>query len=341
MSQHKRTLAGRAVAMALLAGSVIPAAAQADGFQLSEKLTLGGFIDMSTTYTDPDGGTSSSSTGLDQVELNFLYAFSDKLSATLDLEYQNDGRTTTDSNGDTTDVGARVDFEQAYFNYDIVGGLSVKAGRFLSYSGWETEDPTGLFQYSGTGYGKYFYGAYQQGISTKYSHDVFDVALSVVNSLGTLEGEDTDSGHPAVEVMAAIHPVDFWTMKAFYMTDKDAAGETISMVNVWTSFSFAGLTIGLEGNSAKNSAFTDSKATGYLAMVNYGIGDFGITLRYHAWEVENDSTGVTTEEMTGITLSPSYAVTDNLLLVAEVRLDTDELTDADTTSYALEALISF
>lgn len=338
MSQHKRTLLGSAVAMALMAGSAVT---QADGLQLTDKLTLGGFIDISTTYTDPDGGPSESSTGLDQVELNFMYTFSDKLSAVLDLEYQDDGRTTTDSNGDTTEVGARVDFEQAYFNYEIIDGLSVKAGRFLSYSGWETEDPTGLFQYSGTGYAAYFYGGYQQGVSTKYSHDIFDVAVSVVNSLGDLEGENRDSRHPAVETMFALHPVDFWTLKAFYLTDKDAAGETISMVNLWTSFNFGGFTIGLEGNSAKNSAFTDSKATGYLAMVNYAIGDFGITFRYHAWEVENDATGVTTEEMKGFTLSPSYKVSDNLLLVAEVRLDTDELTDQDTTTYALEALISF
>ena len=76
-----------------------------------------------------------------------------------------------------------VDLEQAFITYAYSDNFSVKAGRFLSYTGWETEEPTGLYQYSGTGYAPYFYGYYQQGISGLYSSDKFAVAVSIINDL--------------------------------------------------------------------------------------------------------------------------------------------------------------
>lgn len=321
--------------IASLVVCAIPAIAQADGFDLSEKLSVTGFIDMSMTYTDPDDGDSTSSTGLDQFEMDFLYGFDDKLSAQVDLEYQDNG------------TGEEVDIEQAFFTYALAEGVSFKAGRFLSYSGWETEDPTGLFQYSGTGYAKYFYGGYQQGMSVKYGSGMFDAAISVVNDLGDLEGEGRDSKNPGTEIMLAYHPTESWVIKAFYLTDEEeTTDKRTKMINVWTSYAVDSWTFALEANSSENTGAAvgsygaDAEASGSLAMVNYAAGKFGITVRYHQWEVE-DAAGTTVEDMSGITLSPSYAVSDNLLLVAEYRTDSDDVADTDTDSYALEALLSW
>ncbi len=162
-------------ALLLSLGSTSTAFA-ADDFKLTDKLSVTGFIDMSWTYTDPDGGSSEQSAGLDQFEIDFLYNFDNKLTAQVDLEYQDNSS------------GEEVDIEQAFISYGLTRDFSLKAGRFLSYTGWETEEPTGLFQYSGTGYAKYFYGGYQQGISAHYKSDIVSVALSVVNGLGDLEG---------------------------------------------------------------------------------------------------------------------------------------------------------
>ncbi len=85
---------------------------------------------------------------------------------------------------DDMEDNQELDVEQAFINYALSDNLSLKAGRFLSYSGWETEEPTGLFQYSGTGYAGYFYGGYQQGVSGLYTGDGYAVAVSVVNDLG-------------------------------------------------------------------------------------------------------------------------------------------------------------
>jgi len=332
MTKVQQGFAKSVIACAVAAA--IPSMASAEGFQLSEKLGMTGFIDMSTTYTEVDpkigDATSRQSTGLDQFEINLNYSFDEKLSAVVDMEYQPG----TNGNGDDD----KVDVEQGYISYGISEGLSFKAGKFLSYSGWETEDPTGLFQYSGTGYGGIFYGGYQQGVSTLYSTDMFDVALSVVNAVAG--DEDFDSGRPAIETMLAFRPAEGATIKAFYINDKAANGEDTDMINMWASYAVSDLTLAVEVNSAENSLGTDEESSGGLFMVNYAMGDFGITARYHAWEVE-DTTGTTVQDVTGITISPSYAVTDNLLLVAEVRQDTDDVSETDTTLYALEALVTF
>ena len=320
-----------ALCLAIAFAAAAPLASADDAFKLSEKLSVTGFIDMSWTYVDTDGAGSEQSSGLDQFEIDFLYSFDDKLSAQVDLEYQDNG------------TGEETDIEQAIISYAVSENLSVKAGRFLSYSGWETEEPTGLFQYSGTGYAKYFYGGYQQGVSAFYSGEGYALAASVVNDLGDLEGEARDTENPGVELMAAFMPSESVTIKGFYMTDTlDGTDETTNLINIWGSYSAGPLTLAAEFNTSENApaAGEDVDADGYLLMANYAFEKWGVTLRYHAWELE-DGTGATTEEMSGFTISPSYTVSDNLLIVTEVRFDEDDVNDVDSTSFAVEALVTF
>lgn len=290
------------------------------GAQAEEKsaLSISGFIDMSYLSIDVDGGESTHESGLDQVELNLGYDFGNKLSATVDVEYQN------------SEEG--VDIEQAYISYQVSESFSVKAGRFLSYTGWETEEPTGLYQYSGTGYAKYFYGYYQQGVSGLYSGDGYSLAVSVVNDLAG--PQSTDSEHPGIETMFALMPTDEITIKGFYSKDGD-----VELINTWASYSAGALTLAAEYNIAEDSAFVGSDASGYLLMANYIISDnVGLTLRYNDWEIE-DALGATYEDATGITISPSYVVNDNLTMIFEYRMD--EINDVDVNSFAVEALITF
>lgn len=304
----------------------------ADDTSLSDKLSITGFIDMSYYSLDIDGGDSSTTSGLDQAEIDISYDFGNKLTAHVDIEYQNS------SEG--------VDLEQAYINYSFTESFSVKAGRFLSYSGFESEEPTGLYQYSGTGYAKYFYGYYQQGVSGMYSGDKFAVAVSLVNSLAGPQATDAES--PAVETMLAFMPTDEITLKAFYSMDELATGEDTTVINTWASYAKGPLTLGVEFSMSENTqasyniAGTDSEATGYLAMVNYAFTDkIGLTLRYNSWDVES-ADGTTVEESSGITISPSYAVNDNLLMVFEYRMDSNEgFAGTDANSMAVEALVTF
>jgi len=324
MIKRKKTLLSLATAAVVMSSF----AAQADdGFQLSEKLAVSGFIDFSFTNVDTDGTDSSSSSGLDQFELDFLYTFDDKLSAQVDLEYQ-DG------------AADEVDLEQAFISYAVNDQVTVKAGRFLSYSGWETEEPTGLLQYSGTGYAPIFYGYYQQGVSVMYNGEGYTFAASAINDLDN--PEERDSEQMAMELMAAFMPTEEITVKGFYMSDKiDGTEEDKEKLNVWASYASGPLTLAAEFNSAENSYALGTESDGYLLVANYAFDSFGLTVRYHDWDVEVANTGAAVEDMSGITISPSFALSENLLVVLEYRMDENQLTGADTNTFAVEALVTF
>lgn len=324
MKFTRKTLATPIAASMLAVGSV-PAYAE---IELGEGLSVTGFLDMSYLYIDEDEAESTlKDFGVDQFEMNFLYSGSDGVSAQVDIEY---GESGTGNGEDETFV------EQAFITKKFNDQFSIKAGRFLSYSGWETEEPTGLYQYSPTGYGQYFYGGYQQGISAYYDAGVIDFMASVVNS--AFDPVERDTTRLGTELGVAIEPLEGWTAKLFYIQDEDS-----DLINFWTSYQVSSFTFAFEYNVADYDlpevpTVVDLKeGDGYLLMANYAVGNFGITLRYHDYTLENDFDGEF--ESSGITLSPSYKVGDNLLLVAEYR--TDEFGDIDQKSFALEALFTF
>lgn len=323
MNTTKKLLASAVAAS--LATAVVPA--QAD-IELGEGLSVTGFIDMSFYHEDVDveGSETSQDFQIDQVETTFNYAGKDGVSASVDIQY-----------GQNPDGSDNTFVEQAIINKDFGGGFSAKAGRFLSYSGWEAAEPTGLYQYSGTGYGGLFYGGYQQGVSGYYDTEVVDVMFSVVND--AFDPNESDNESMGVEAGVALTPVEGLTAKLFYITNDDS-----DLINFWASYEVAGWTFAAELNDAEYA--DESEASGSLLMANYAVGDFAITFRAHQWSVDS-AAGATVEENSGITLAPSYVVTDNLLVVAEYRMDTVDADgdgagdEVDVTSIALEALFTF
>ena len=155
--------------------------------------------------------------------------------------------------------------------------------------------------------------------------------MSVVNDLAGPQSTDTE--HPGIETMVAFMPTENFTVKGFYSVDGDT-----KMLNTWAAYSADALTLAVEYNSSEDTAFAGSEADGYLLMANYAFESFGMTLRYHDYEVE-DAAGVSFEDASGITISPSFSVNDNLLMVFEYRMD--EVNDVDVDYIAVEALITF
>jgi hypothetical protein len=315
-------------ASALMAAGAVGAVPVAHAeIELGTGLSVMGFVDMSYSSVSPDGGSTTESIGIDQVETDFLYAGSGGVSAEVDIEYGEGFEGT----GDTTFV------EQAFVTKAFTEQFSVKVGRFLSYSGWEAEEPTGLFQYSGTGYAKYFYGYYQNGISAYYGGSKVAVMGSVVtsafnpNDRNSVEGVDDKMGY---EAGIALMPVEGLTAKAFYISDEDTDTD---IINAWVSYAVAGFTFAGEYNTADYGPAGDGD--GFLLMANYATGPFGVTLRYHDFEIQDDA-GATVDDGSAITLSPSYKVGDNWLIVGEYRTDTSD-TNGDSDAYALEALFTF
>lgn len=318
---RNRVAAGVAAALAV---GAVGAPSTASAVDLADGLSVSGFLDMSYFVSDPDGAPTSRSFGVDQFELDFTYTGSNGISAQVDIEY---GENASDIiGGDDTFV------EQAFITKQFNDQFSVKVGRFLSYSGWETEEPTGLFQYSATGYGASFYGYYQQGISAKYDGGTFAIMGSIVNDVfGYADGPlERETKKPGYEVGVALMPFEGFTAKAFYMSDDKTDRDVF---NVWASYAVNNFTFAAEYNDADYGAAGDGD--GYLLMGNYTRGNGGITLRYHNYT--DDSQAFSGN---GFTISPSYKLSDNLLLVAEYRLD-DIKGAGDVNSFALEALFTF
>ncbi len=323
MKLSKKIIASAVAAMAV---GAVPAA-HAD-IELGSGMSVAGFLDMSYFNFDGDDNASDFDTaGIDQFEMDFMYSGSGGVSARVDIEYGEN----FEGSGDDTFV------EQAYITKAFNDEFSLKVGRFLSYTGWEAEEPTGLFQYSGTGYAQYFYGYYQNGISAAYKGGVVGFTASVVTS--AFDPTDRDPDDLGYELGVSLTPVEGLTAKLFYTADDDSDSD---IINFWASYAVAGFTFAAEYNTVDYGAdafLPDGDGDGYLLMANYATGPFGITLRYHDFKIEA-ANGATYTEDSAITLSPSYKVGDNLLLVAEYRLD-DYGDSDDGTSFAVEALFSF
>src|SRR5690606_18368870 len=133
----------------------------------------------------------------------------------------------------------------------------------------------------------------------------------VNSAFDPLERDTSELGY---ELGLALTPVEGLTAKAFYIVNNYAGtSEKDELINVWLSYSMSGFTFAGEYNTADYAG--GGEGDGFLLMGNSASGPWGITLRYHDFEIDG---GVKNK---GITLSPSYKVGNNLLLVAEARAD--------------------
>jgi hypothetical protein len=302
----------------LVAGAVavcIAPAAHAQ-IELGSGFSVTGFVDMSYFNLDVDGAEGTEkSLGVDQFETDFLFEGSQGISARVDIEYG--GTSTT----------PETFVEQAFVTKSFSDSFSIKGGRFLSYTGWETEEPTGLFQYSGVGYAPYFYGYYQQGVSAQYDFGAVQVMGSVVNSAFDPNDYNSDA---EVELGVGISPGNF-TAKLFYTEEEED-----TYTNLWASYTVGGFTLAAE--YVDRDLDTGADGDGYLAMMNYAKGFFGFTVRLGAYQIEDAFDPIDT---TSVTLSPSFKIGDKLLIVTEYRMDDYDAGGIDNKTAAVAALFMF
>lgn len=327
----------KSVSMGLVASVLGMGMANAE-VKVSDALTLSGFVDKSITSGMPASGPMTLDASLDQVELDLAFKLSDKLSLRIDIAQGGAGGAVG-----TGALGA----EQAYFTYALSEKLNLMGGRFLSSTGFESAEPTGLYQYSASvycdGVGQAIpcvYGGYQNGVAASYSiSPMISVYGALVGSTAGAAATGVDAAgstslkDPAVEVQVSLMPVEGVTVKAAYLYDAFAgAPEAYNLANVWASYAKGPLLVGAEFNYFTNFTAVDDNGTSWLAMANYKLTDkFAATARVSA------ITSDLGEDETGVTLSPSYAVNANWLIVAEVS----RLLDAEVTALALESLIMF
>ena len=283
---------------------------------VSAEVEFSGFVDMSVFSDDGDASMS-----LDQFELDVSTDLGEGISMRADVN----------ALGPT----APVELEQAFITYDTGEGLALTVGKFLSCTGFEAAEPTGMYQYSYSA--TLVYGGYQNGVAASYGSDIFGLYGAVVSSVW--DGAETDfSGDGSdvgFEAQVALMPVEGVTAKAALAREDEQ-----TLINVWGMLETGPLTVAAEVNSMSDWGAYES-GLGYLGMVNYGLSDqVGVTARYSAIAWTTPFGGGEDDETSEITIAPSYAISDNWGLVAEVKMLT--VGDADAvTQIALESLLTF
>ena len=149
--------------------------------------------------------------GLDQFELDLSTDLGDGISIRADVNAM----------GPT----APVELEQAYIAYEVGEGLSLTVGKFLSCTGFEAAEPTGMYQYSYSA--TLVYGGYQNGVAASYATDKYGLYGAVVSSVW--DGSETDlDSDLGIEAQLILTPIEGVTAKAaFAIEDKQ------NLINVY------------------------------------------------------------------------------------------------------------
>ena len=307
--------------------------------KLTDSLSVSGFLDMSSTTTS-GGDETEIGLSFDQFELDFKIE---------------QGSVTGYVDIDSTGADAGIKLEQGYVTYSLpestVSGVSIKAGRFLSAMGFEAAEPTGLFQYSFSE--GIPYPAYQNGIGIDVN-PAKQVGVYVALLSGVWDVNDTDVKNPGIEAQVALTPMEQLTAKVGYAMDK-LEDYSQSELNAWVQFTRGPLTLAGEIDMLKNWPTEDEEGMEFvgdgmhfLGMANVSLADMisapvAVTLRFSGISISEDSSNnaddADSKESTGteFTLSPSYTVTDNWLLLAEFK----RRLDAEETIIAVESLFTF
>lgn len=318
--------------------------------KLTDNLSLSGFLDMSTETTM--GDETKVGLSFDQFELDFH------------LDY---GSVTGRIDVDSTAAEQGIKLEQGFVTYtlpeDVVSGVSITAGRFLSSFGFEAAEPTGLYQYSFSE--GIPYPGYQNGVAVNVS-PVKEVGIYVALLSGVWDVNDTDVKDPGVETQLSLMPTEQITAKVGYAFDA-MEDDTRTELNAWVSFTQGPLTLAgefdllgnwpdekevevevgkivvEEGKSILKTVkekemkrFIRDSGIHFLGMANLSLEDIisapvGITVRFSGINLDDS------DSSTEFTFSPSYAATDNWLLLAEFK----QRIDAEETIIAAESLFTF
>ena len=294
----------------MLAMGIIAAPSFAE-IKVNDQLSLNGFIDMSTTAGLPDVGPMTATATFDQFELDFMYKFSDKLSARVDLNSLGGGATV---------------FEQGFISYAASSDLTIQAGKFLSTSGWEAAEPTGMYQYSYSD--AFVYGGYQNGVNVSYTvSPMISLYGAVVDGIWNPDGDIKRAG---LEGQVALMPTKEITAKVTGMYEQEVGyGKTV--LNAWGSYVMGPLTAAVEADYLMNYRFEDDNGFGYLVMSNYKLTDaFAVTGRFSGISLSDNGLAPANPAYVGevtqneITISPSLALLSNWLILAEAKYQLDD-----------------
>jgi hypothetical protein len=301
--------------------------------KVTDNLSLSGFVDMSAVRTD-DGQESAATLNLKQFELDFHLNFG-SVTGRVDID---------NLSGPDGGVGVEQGFVTYTLPEDILPDASITAGRFLSSFGFESAEPTGLYQFSNSE--GIPYPGYQNGVAVNMK-PVEEVGIYAAFVSGVWDANDTDVKDPGFEAQVSLMPVEQVVAKIGFAFEDIVVGdteETRSELNAWAQFTQGPLTLAGEVDMLKNWPSGEAiieDGIHFLGLANVSLEDVvsapvGVTVRFSGITLD-DKDDATEDTSTEITVSPSYAPNDNWTLLAEFK----RRIDAEVTEVAIESLFTF
>lgn len=292
--------------------------------KINENLALDGYVILAGTVTDPDGGPStetladSGGSNLDAARVALLANYGE-LSGKVSLFYV-PGR-----------AGTEAGVLDAFATYSA-GAVSVTAGKFLSYLGYEAFEPVNMAQLT-YGFASGIPG-FATGAKVDYAGENFSLGLSVQDSLDMdpesfFQGDGDFGDGLGYTIAASYTGIDKLTVfVGAACDDEDGIVTGEHVFNLWASYD-----VNDSITFAGEVSYEDDTSTSYLGLLKYTFSEkVSSIFRWSAQEVD-----LTGEWATYLTVAPTYVINENFSVRAEISY----LDQPNTTFYGAQGVFKF
>lgn len=313
---NMKTNSKLAVAFLAAASSIAASAADAP----APAVTFSGYAVVTGSISKDSGAASVSDLDLTAAKFGVNAKLASNVSAYASLYYN----------------GTDADLLDAYVTFDAGSGLTITAGNFLSYMGYEAFDAINMTQisYANGGLLGGPVPAYHTGVKVDYTAGVHGIGAAVVDSIygPTLfngDGDYTTKGLEAYYTYKGIKDTQIWLGG---LQDNDNGG---AVYDLWVSYA-------LSKTDSIGAEYLVKESDGYnwlLAYTKAVDSKISVTAR-----LSGESSDVQDAKFVKYTISPSYAFTDKFTVRAEVSYTDFSGAGATTTGstfYAIQSLFKF
>lgn len=349
----RTTVAGAALLVAAL-----PAFSQV---KINDMLTVTGWATGSYQYTEPSPGASFDSLNLDAALLEAIITPAKKTTATFSVYYK------PSAEGGVSPSGSEATLLDAYVSYDAGGGVTLTAGKFLSYLGYESFYPISdnMISLANQQFLAPIPG-YHEGVKLDYSPDKTDtMGVAVVDSLyqkpgyNATEGDGEfkhNAGFEAYYTNTAITNLTLWagvgyetTTKAGVDTDGVQADFTpkgvlisdshdVTVLDLWASYTLDKNGDTLAAEEIYKSGGYNNEGSNWLLYYQYNLPNTKVS----SWFC------LSGEDVTGgpsyvkYSVSPTYTYNANLSLRVQYSYtDYSKYVTKNANYFGAEVLFKF